>query len=118
MNNSSEDTMNENLKRLLDEAEKKLKDLFGKKLTNVILFGSYARGDYDEESDIDIIALVRENNPNKYNEEIIDLEIDLTIKYGIMPSILTENESYFRENQDKEFLFQNVLKEGKVVYAA
>jgi uncharacterized protein len=29
----------------------------GEKLEKVILFGSYARGDYDEESDIDIMVI-------------------------------------------------------------
>ena len=110
--------MDEKVNALLDEVEEKLLQLFEKKLTNIILYGSYARGDYDEESDIDIIALVEEQELKKYDDEIIDFEIELTIKYGIMPSILIENREYFTKNKKVEYLFQNVSKYGKTIYAA
>jgi predicted nucleotidyltransferase len=41
---------------------KQAKSVFGDSLCDVILFDSYARGDYDEESDIDII-LVADMDP-------------------------------------------------------
>ena len=44
--------------KLLDELLKKLRfnieDVIKSDLSEVILYGSYARGDFDEESDIDI----------------------------------------------------------------
>ena len=110
--------MNKNVEKLLDEIEEKLKNLFGKNLSCIILYGSYAREDNDNESDIDIIALVEESNLKAYNDQIVEFEIELTIKYGIMPSILLENKNYFLERRDMEFLFQNVEKEGKTIYAA
>lgn len=109
---------NERVNQLLDEVEEHLKGLFKTKLLNLILFGSYARGDYDDESDIDIIALVDETELKRYTDAIIDLEVDLTIKYGIVPSIMVENESDFNRYRKLEFLYQNVLEEGKVIYAA
>jgi uncharacterized protein len=36
----------------------KAREIFGKALEQVILYGSYARGDYDNESDVDIMLLV------------------------------------------------------------
>ncbi len=110
--------MDKNIEELLAEVEKKLKNLFGNNLSDIILYGSYARGDNDKESDIDIIALVEEGNLKNYNEKIVEFEIDLTIKYGIMPSILVENKKHFLKNRDMEFLFQNVEKEGISIYAA
>jgi predicted nucleotidyltransferase len=106
------------VKKLLEDVEDKLKILFGENLVSIILYGSYAREDSNSESDIDIIALVEENNLKIYNEELVEFEIDLTIKYGIMPSILLENKNYFLEHRDMEFLFRNVEREGKTVYAA
>ena len=47
------------LQVLLDETVRGLRDIFGERLDSVILYGSYARGDYDEESDIDVMALVK-----------------------------------------------------------
>ncbi|HED36937.1 MAG TPA: nucleotidyltransferase domain-containing protein, partial [Ignavibacteria bacterium] len=44
---------NKKLNYLLPELEKRIKDSFGDKLKKIILYGSYARGDYDSESDVD-----------------------------------------------------------------
>ena len=35
-----------------------VRSLFGEKLKSVIVYGSYARGDYNEHSDIDVMILV------------------------------------------------------------
>lgn len=110
--------MNKQLKFLLRDVENELKTIIGEKLKDIILYGSYARGNYDEESDIDIIALVEEDELKSYKEKVIDLEIDLTIKYGLMPSILIESKDYFNKYRKTEFLFQNVLTDGKIIYAA
>ena len=39
------------LNEILQKISLKSKEIFGSSLDSVILFGSYARGDYDEESD-------------------------------------------------------------------
>jgi predicted nucleotidyltransferase len=110
--------MSENVQRLLSELRSELQNLFGEKLKDIILFGSYARGDYDKESDIDIIALVDDTDLEKYNDKIIDIEVELTIKHGVMPSILVENKAYFSRNPRREYLFENVLKDGQAIYNA
>jgi len=46
-------TLNEILSRTVDQ----FKLIYGDDLKSVILYGSYARGDYDCESDIDVVAL-------------------------------------------------------------
>ena len=43
----------------LDEFLRVLRKRFGDSIEEVILFGSYARGDYDEESDIDLLIIGR-----------------------------------------------------------
>ena len=44
--------MNEKVKRILTEVKKYLIEIFGDKIRQVILYGSYARGDYNKDSDI------------------------------------------------------------------
>ena len=106
------------VKELIKQIHSELEKKFKKKLAKIILFGSYARGDYDKESDLDILVLIEEENPQKYRSEIVDLEVDLTIKYGILPSLILRNTGYFLENKDIIPFFKHVEKEGVEIYAA
>jgi predicted nucleotidyltransferase len=45
------------LDKITNEITKSIISVLGDSLHNVILFGSYARGDYDAESDVDILVL-------------------------------------------------------------
>ena len=46
--------MNEKIKKILTEVKKYLIESFGDKIRQVILYGSYARGDYNKDSDIEL----------------------------------------------------------------
>ena len=46
------------LQFLLEDYTNDLQKIYGNHLKTVILYGSYARGDYTEESDIDIMILL------------------------------------------------------------
>ena len=43
---------------LLEQYVEEIKKIYGTHLQKIILYGSYARGDYTQESDIDIMILV------------------------------------------------------------
>jgi len=45
------------LKQLKEDVEKAAKELLKEELLKVVLYGSYARGDYDNESDIDFALI-------------------------------------------------------------
>ena len=49
---------NGSLKPMLEKLNAQLHALFGSHLKATILYGSYARGDEDEESDVDVLILV------------------------------------------------------------
>jgi predicted nucleotidyltransferase len=62
---------------------------FASKLKQIILFGSYARGDYDEWSDLDFMVLVdgEDNLIKKHDDSIASFISDAAIKYGVIPSL-------------------------------
>ena len=92
--------------KALNEFLDKLKSKFSNKIYKVILFGSYARGDYDEESDIDILIV-----GDIELDDIIDLIFEILIKYGILINAVVESTSEFEKWKDTSF-HQNVLNEG------
>lgn len=109
---------NSNLKKLLDELDNELKNIFGEKLKKVIMFGSYARGKNDEGSDLDIMVLVDmdEGEIKKKRDQVLDLTVDLTTRYGIVLSIIENNYDYFYDWLEALPFFTNVEKEGVNLY--
>ena len=49
--------MPESVQNIITLFVKEVKRVLGKDMEKVIVYGSYARGDYDEHSDIDIMVL-------------------------------------------------------------
>lgn len=93
-------------------------DVYGDSLVSVILYGSYARGDYDETSDIDIVAIaqgdramLQEQLKEVWNKSFeCGMNNDVIISPTVIP--LEEYEQY----KDKLPYYRNINKEGKVLW--
>ena len=88
-------TMPENLRQLLSDLKAGLRQLYPQRLRGVYLFGSYARGDQDPESDLDILIVL--SDYERYSAEIGrtgDLISKLSLQAGVSISriFMTENE--------------------------
>ena len=57
-------TLNEILKKYVEDVHK----IYGEKLRTVILYGSYARGDFITDSDIDIMILTDLSDNEMYSD--------------------------------------------------
>lgn len=102
------------LKLVLDKVCEKAKSVFGDSLVAVKLYGSYARGDYDEESDIDIMLIVNKERDDlsKFEREFSDFAFELALEYSTLPSVfLQDNTTYERYKTSYPF-FKNVEREG------
>lgn len=106
------------IKDLLRALEIELKTIFGVKLKKFILFGSYSRGDYDTESDVDVMVLINELEPRKYDDTLLELEVDLSIAFDVVLSIFVENEAEYREARHYKPFLQAIEREGVEIYAA
>ncbi len=106
------------LKALLEEVKERTTTLIGDKLKQIILFGSIARGEEKQGSDIDIMLLIDESREEieKYGEDILDIMTDLSLKYDVVLSILEVSVQDY--NKYKEFVpfYENVSYEGVEIY--
>ena len=84
----------------------------------IILFGSYANGTPNEDSDIDLF-LVKNLNKSKRADYEIDARMklrDLTRKYHIGFDILAASQEFLDSRED-HFYKIDILTNGKVIYA-
>lgn len=104
---------------ILTKTVNKFKGIFQDSLKSVILYGSYARGDFDDESDIDVIVLVDLDRPTikQYFNDIVKFSSQIDLEYGIMlsPSIVPYGE--FLNFQDDLPYYSNIAREGIVLNA-
>ena len=107
------------LKKITDEIMYGAKDILGDKLRRIILYGSYGRGDFNNESDIDIMILADIDNDeiHFYDEKICGITSDLGIENNIMISAYLKNKKIFDECLPILPFYQNVVKEGVELYA-
>lgn len=80
-------------------------------IKGMIVYGSFARGDYGPKSDIDLFIITAKT---EIREQIQDkvVELESKIGRGIQPTIRTEKEL----KRTDTGLLQNVFQEGKIIY--
>ena len=104
----------EKLDAILKEVVINTTKIFGDKLVSVILYGSYARGDYSTDSDIDIALLVDMDRMSlkKYEDLLVSqmtyfmLEHDVLISFNDIPA------KEFEEYKDVLPYYRNIVEEG------
>ncbi len=107
------------LKQILDELIKNVIPIFGEKLKRVILFGSYARGDYDEESDIDVMFLIDDDAQTlngKYRKSVRKAISKIGLEHDILLCSVLQNEHDFYECVKSIPFYRNVEREGITLY--
>jgi len=113
---SAKPTNDEKLNSLLPEIENRIRELFGEKVLKIVLFGSYARGDYNNESDIDIFVLVNDNDLKKYRKIRVNIITEFLDSYDILLSIRVINSVTFNKYKNILPFYQNVISEGISLY--
>lgn len=94
-----------------------IKAILGGSLTKIILYGSYARGDYNQHSDIDIMVLttLSDMEIEKMEKHIFDLAFDFQMDYDVDISVVVKNEEHFNYWLGALPFYDNVQKEGVIL---
>jgi uncharacterized protein len=97
--------------KILNEAKAELSGLYPGRLKGIILFGSYARGDYATGSDIDLLMLLDNiADPTAERERYFPTVCNLSLKYDTVVSVIPmDYETYLNV---KNPLILNARKEG------
>ena len=102
---------------ILQIFSRSVKMILGKSLTKIIVYGSYARGDYREDSDIDIMILttLSDEEIEHVENKVFDLAFDLELEYGVVINPILKNEESFRYWLGAVPFYDKVQKEGVVI---
>lgn len=98
---------------------KQLREIYGDELKKVVVYGSYARGDYQKNSDVDIMILVDADDyeiKKRFNL-VCDLAFDYELEYGVVISPLVKNEEHFKKWSETLPFYRNVKQGGVTVDA-
>jgi len=99
------------LENIIREFRQKAEKLYGKRLKNIILYGSWARGQATEDSDIDIAVILEgEVDPCREIDAMIDLITDINLDYGVLLFVYPVSEKNYNEINSP--LLLNLRKEG------
>lgn len=102
-----------------------LKDKFKNHLLSVILFGSVARGQWNKESDIDLLLILADETPStpELNQELTEITIDfetknvlLDAKGNILYCPIKEVAFLVKELEHFRTLFYDISVDGIIIY--
>lgn len=91
--------------------------LLGKRLKQVVLFGSCARGDYHADSDMDVAVIIDDDREsmNSYVRKLIDVSTDIAMEnYSVVNFLCIPSKDF--EGMQNYKLYKNIKSEGIRIY--
>ena len=109
--------MPKNVDNQIQRFVKAVQELLGKKLKKIILYGSYARGDFNKSSDVDIMILadLSFEEIENYRDQISDIAYDIELDTGIILSPIIKDIKAYNNRVKFVPFYKNVQKEGVVL---
>ena len=102
------------LKQISEQMAECYRRVYGEKIVSILLYGSYARGDNTDESDIDIVAIVHGERLElqKKLREVWDFSADLGLENDVVvsPTVIPYDE--YEDYRQVLPYYMNITKEG------
>ena len=108
------------LKKLMEKYVEEIRKIYGSHLRKVILYGSYARGDFHPDSDIDIMILldITDLDLKEYGTKLSYMTFDFNLDHDLDIKPIAKSEEHFKKWLDNYPFYANVNREGVVLYGA
>ena len=105
--------------RIISEYIKKVKEILADDFERAVVYGSYARGEYNSESDVDIAIFTSRKAEEFYLliNQIAEITFEYGVQYDIIFSPVFQNTADFQRMLKVMPYFQNIQREGIVVGA-
>ena len=104
----------ESVKPILQELRREVQDIYGRAFRQMILYGSFARDDAEQGSDVDVLLVLSDiPDPLAELERLSEVIWRLALRYGVVLSVVPVDESEFASRETP--LFLNVRREGVLV---
>lgn len=107
----------EKIKKVTELFAEEAKKIYGGKLKNIILYGSCARGDFQADSDIDILLLL--NVPREAlsieRKKIFAVADALDLEYEVVLAPVLQSYEVYQNYLPVSAYYQNVQKEGVMI---
>ena len=109
---------NDLINEVKEECTSLVRDLLKEDLVEVVLYGSCARGDYTEDSDIDIALLTKSDRleVKKYENALATIATEIAMKHFAIVNFVCLPYEEFEEKKTWYPYFMNIATEGEVLY--
>lgn len=106
------------IEKIKIEAPDLIRSFMQSDLVKMIMYGSCARGDYNEYSDVDIALLTKGSRTDswKYNDKIDEAATELALKYFTVVNFVLLPYEEFEKKKSWYGYFKNIDREGIKLY--
>ncbi|MEN6321042.1 MAG: nucleotidyltransferase domain-containing protein [Syntrophaceae bacterium] len=100
------------MEQIFIELKKSIDKIAGDRLIKMVLFGSRARGDYDDDSDIDI-AIIIHGLSRELKHQILSRVADIEFEYlrSLSTFVISEEDFNFLRNRERRIAL-DIEREG------
>ncbi len=104
--------INGELMPVVNSLKKDLHHYFGNRVSRIFLYGSYARGDYNENSDVDIMVLLNDSPAWTDEKFVSGLSFEYMYNQNVLFSIMLQRGKQFDDVIGFYPFYQNIAHEG------
>ncbi len=101
-----------------EELVQGLTSIFQNNILMIILYGSAARNEATDTSDIDVAIIVKNQMDNETKKQFVSWAADMDIRYERVFSIVDIQESNMKKWENVLPFYQNIRKEGIILWRA